>query len=253
VSATSGSMSDRFETLDAREREAKRILFVALDGPQRLVCSTHVLIGEVAMRIYQREENKRRFAARVCIQLLSRASNDLRCASGVVDYGYPAQAATICGSMYEAALAAAYIGGDEDLAREWLRHDDPTKNFRPTWELAAVIGNGDEEITKDVYSVYRSLCVPKHVNPLAASRMGVEMIEGVPFLRNGPDTSEFALYVSWDALVEGCRAVASALAYVAAALLDVPDRDALTPMIAGVLEHCRQLREAIARWGERNA
>jgi hypothetical protein len=154
--------------------------------------------------------------------------------------------------MYEAALTAAFVGGNEDLAREWLHYDDVTKMFRPVRDLAAVIGGADKERTEKVYSVYRSLCLLKHVNPVAELRFGVEMIEGVPLLRNGPDTSEFALYVAWGALIEGCRSVAAALAHVADALLDSSDTEALTPQVVAVLESCRQLdSEAVARWGGR--
>jgi len=244
------SVTDRFENLNAAERKANRILTAALDGPQRLAYSTHLLIGEVAVRIRQREGNQKRYAARVCIQLLHRASNDLRCASQVMFHGYPAQGATICASLYEAVLAAAYIGADEDLAREWLQHDDEKNKFRPVIELAAIIGKGDEGITAKVYSVYRSLCMPKHVNPVTEVLMGVELIEGVPFLRNGPDTSEFAIFISWRALVDSCRTVLFALDRVAKALLDATDIEALQAPLMSAAEHCHRLSvEFIARWG----
>ena len=213
-------MSEQRKDLYAAELAAQNLLTVALSGPQRLTNAAHLLIGDLVEALRAREGNRSKRSVHVVIQLLNRASNDLRCAAQIAHHGYSAQAATIVSSLYESALTAAYIGADEVLAYEWLGHENTHRSFRPAWDLATVIGGADEAKTKLVYAVYQGLCMPKHINPIVESQMGVEMIDGVPFLRNGPDTSEFARHVAFFSLVMGCRLIAFSIAHLVDALLD---------------------------------
>ena len=73
------------------------------------------------------------------------------------------------------SFTIAYIGSDEQRAREWIEHEDPTRSFMGvrtmTKEGLAKLGTPDPDAQASVeYKVYRQLCMGKHSNPLLQKR-----------------------------------------------------------------------------------
>jgi hypothetical protein len=226
-----------FDDLRTAEREAVNALTALLEGPQRLAWQTHLAIGRMVYLILEVEGVRQMTSARVVIQLLNRSSNDLRCAALLADHGYPSQAATVCASMFEAILTAAFIGRDEELAQEWLDHDQDERSFRPVKALISHVAKGRHAapIRDNLTKVHRGLCMPKHANPRVDQRIGADFSNGAPFLRSGPDVSRFAIDLAWYALLNTCRCAAFALAHVGDAFLAADVRGEMHDDLQGVL------------------
>lgn len=240
--------------LNVVEREAVRFLRDPIDAVQGNAHRTHSLIGAVVDAIRGEAANRGKLAPRVVIQLLNRASNDLRCASMLADVGYSAQAATLCASLMEAVLAAGYVAGDEAAARQWLGHKDARSTFEKVWPMVEARFRDYPKAVAKVYSVYTQLCMVKHVNPLIESKMGAEPGEEGVALTNGPDTSENAIRMSWFAVSQGCRMAALAITPAVDALVPLAEHERLGAGFVEVLEACKELdREAERRWAPEEA
>jgi hypothetical protein len=117
--------------------------------------------------------------------------------------------------MYEAAYTIAAVGSDENLANEWIDHDDPTRAFRNVRDLTRGglsklgVPNVDVQTTTE-YKVYSQLCLAKHGNPLLQKQQGFRIEAGNVATMNGPDLSEPAVRAAWFALEH-----AAGLAFIA--------------------------------------
>ena len=161
------------------------------------------LVLEGASEVLSRQVSPSRA---VTTMLLVRLANDLRGAALLALRGYPLQAATLVGSMFEAAYTAAYIGGDDTLAQEWINHVDPTTCFRGIGQLIRdVIATMPmreverEPVMEWKYGDYKKLCLAKHVNPLL-QRHGTERRGADIAVIVGPTTGPDAVRMAWFAL-----------------------------------------------------
>ena len=108
-------------------------------------------------------------ARKVATVLLLRMRDDLRCAGLPALRGYQLQACSLVASIYEAAFAIAAIDSDNDLAQEWIDHDDPNHPFRQALTLTEMalrkLGIPDPEkhaahsISSIGNSVWRSILI----------------------------------------------------------------------------------------------
>lgn len=195
----------RGEPLGDAERRALEVLEPELTRHAALTEFAFNVIRAAQSQVPERPVPDVPLSTRVAAILLVRLSNDLRCAALLALRGYAVQAASLVASMYEEAYTIAAIGSDEELARQWVTHDNPTRQFRDVRTLTqdglAKMGHPDPEAQARVeYRVYRQLCIPKHANPLFQMQHGIRLQEGSVVAMNGPDTSEAAIRAAWFAL-----------------------------------------------------
>src|SRR5688572_13578158 len=153
------------------EAAAASALAPQIGNHVRLCQRTFELISAVLEALPERKAVDTALAWRVGVGLLIKTSNDLRTVALLAARGYPVQAATVASSLYESAVTVAYIGQDDALAKEWVRHgqDDPLTSFRGVWPMtqAAVanLGLPDAGTRAEVlYRTYTQLCWAKHGN-----------------------------------------------------------------------------------------
>jgi hypothetical protein len=193
---------------------------------------------------------------KVATVLLLRMRDDLRCAGLLALKGYQLQACSLVGSIYEAAFAIAAINSDDDLAQEWIDHDDPNHPFRqvlPLTEMALRrlgVPNPEEHAARR-YLVYRQLCLAKHLNPVFQRQRGLKLLgRRRVTVKSGPDTSEEGVREAWFALEH-----AAGLAFVATASFvqnHVPaeSRAGLTQKLKAIEADVSSLgAKAQKRWG----
>lgn len=198
-------------------------------------------------------------AERVCVALLYRLANDLRGVQELALRGYPLQAASMAASMFEGAYTLAYIGHDENLAQEWVDHDDPTRTFRPVKNLVRAVMQKEgvpdiEAATRARYRDYQQLCLAKHINPLLQKQHGISKRvadEGgmVIVFSMGPDVeSKSATQAAWFALDQ---AVALALRGFSAYVREIAGEDILPGHAIEEMKELAQRREGLHKSGVR--
>lgn len=243
------------QPLGETERQAQQHFNVELDNHLKLTEAAFNLVSEAVSQIPEQPVRNMAQSLKVSVALINRLSNDLRAATLLALLGYAIQAAEVVASLYEAAFTIAYIGSDEQLAQEWIDHDDPTRPFTDTRTmtrsgLAKLAVPDLEEQTSKQYLVYRQLCMVKHTNPLFQTQHGFQLVGGSVLAFNGPDTSEPAVRVAWFALEQS-----AALAFIALGSFisnhALPER---RPELFDKLEDIGGGRKelnamAIARWG----
>lgn len=158
-------------SLSVAENEAINTLGVELKDHLELTEIAFNLIGRVQTAVPPTRLDQVTQARKVCVTLLIRLSNDLRCSALLAVRGYAVQAVSTVASMYEVTFTLAAIGSDEVLAQKWIDHDDPTKPFMPIKNLTTLavtkLGIPDPATAaKKQYLTYRQLCMAKHANPL---------------------------------------------------------------------------------------
>lgn len=159
------------ELLEAAERQAVSALAGELAGHLALTEKAFNLIGVAVSSLPEVVVRDLSQSRKVVTALLVRLSNDLRSAVLLAVRGYALQAATLVASMYETAYTIAAVGSNDNLADDWINHDDPTKPFRQVQDLTSAglvklgVPNADAQ-AKIEYRTYRQLCLAKHVNPL---------------------------------------------------------------------------------------
>lgn len=193
------------------EREALAALKEELAEHDRLARDAFDLIGETVTTIPGRPIEEIPLSTRVTIALLARIADDLRCSVNLARIGYPLQVLTLAASLYESAFTVAYVGADESLAQDWRDHGDPTKPFRPAYEITlgglknVGLSLNDEQLREQAdreYRTYRQFCWAKHSNPVLQKLFGHRAEEDPPAIvfENGPATSEEAVRALWFAL-----------------------------------------------------
>lgn len=190
------------ESLGEAEQAALETLDPELREHARLCGDAFNLVGLTLNRLPERLVDDIPSSEKVATVLLIRLSNDLLCASLLARRGYALQAVTLVAAIYEAAFTIAYIGSDEERAREWIEHEDPTRSFMDvrtmTKEGLAKLGTPNPDAQASVeYKVYRQLCMGKHSNPLLQKRYGYQRRESAVLAVNGPDTSESSVRAAW--------------------------------------------------------
>lgn len=200
-------------------------------------------------------------AERVSVALLYRLTNDLRCVQELAVKGYSLQAVSLASSMFEGAYTLAYIGNDNDLAKEWVEHSDPTRTFRPVKKLVKGVLEKEgvpnlQAATDAKYKDYRQLCLAKHINPLLQKQHGIGKVneddKTIIFFSMGPDAeSDAGIRTAWFALEQA--AILSLMAF-SSYLREVPSDEVLTDsakeqMREMALRHKDLRKRAMEKWG----
>ena len=210
-------MQNKEESLPEAENKAFAFLKEELSEHYSLSEKVWTLMIKVANQLPEMYLKDMRSSLKVALSLITRIPNDLRCVAQTALYGYPVQAVSLTASIYEAAYTIAYIGSDEKLAQDWIKHEDPTRLFKDirtiTKGYLKNLGVPDVERQSNTeYRVYRQLCLAKHSNPLFIKQRGISRSGNSFFSNNGPDTSEESVRDAWFALEH-----ASALSLIAIA------------------------------------
>lgn len=194
-------------------------------------------------------------AKKVGVCLLTRISNDVRCASLLALRGYPLQALSLVPSTWEAAYTVAAIGSDDALAGEWISHEDPLRPFKPPRKLLLMglraIGHPEPERQAAVeYRVYSQLCMPKHSNPIVQKEFGFIEEDDAVLVSNGPDASEGSVRASWFALEHGSACAFIALAAFVKDHASDEVRAEFEPVVLDLGRRRKDLEDrAKKRWG----
>jgi hypothetical protein len=248
-------MTGKSESLGETEKNAIESLDPELREHAVLSSDAFNLVGLALNSMPERPVGEISPSEKVATVLLIRLSNDLRCASLLALRGYAIQAVTLAASIYEAAFTIAYIGSDDERAREWTKHDNPTQSFKNirsmTQEGLAKLGHPRPDAqTKIEYTVYRQLCMGKHSNPLLQQRYGYQWQENSVLAMNGPDTSEPAVRAAWFALEHSVGFTFIALSSFFLSHLPKDVADKLRPRFEDIGERRKKLEtKAKERWG----
>lgn len=241
------------------EHEALEALKDEMKDHDQLASEMYDLIGWTVALVPERPIAQVPLAERVCLTLMSRISDDLRCASNLARVGYSLQALTMASSIYEGAFTIAYVGNSEEIASAWRDHEDPIQPFRSVRDLTMgglrTLGLESPELEAQVeieYRVYRQLCWAKHLNPVLQSRFGHHLDEEMSsvIFTNGPDLSDEGVRACWFALQHSVASVGRAL--ISLTVLHIPgERQESVISLAGDLGHRSKELEhrAKERWG----
>lgn len=251
-------MTHEAESLVEAEQRAIDGMTTELRDNLTLCLDTFDLVGMALTAIPPRPVRELTQAFKVTSDLLIRVANNLRGVGLLAERGYALQAASLGASIYEVAYTVAFIGADENLAREWIRHEDPTRPFRGVWDLTVgglqALGLDTEARRGAQYRVYRQLCLAKHANPILEMVHGFRLEGGDVVGGTGPDSSEPAIRAARFALEHSVGLAGVALKVFV--INQVRPEDAARPILerlAHVEARQRELRkEAIARWGTEN-
>jgi len=248
-------MVDQEQTIQQLEEEASKGLEPHLREHLQVVQQGYNLVGIVGSKVPASPMDMTLLPLVVTSNLLVRLANDLRCMADLAQKGYPLQALTLASSIYEVAFTIAFIGTDQKLAQEWADHEDPTRSFRPAFELTKGgleklgVGDLDNQANRD-YKVYRQFCWGKHSNPLLQSRFGFEKIGRGVAVTNAPDTSEFSIKTIWFLIDYSIRFACIALASFSENHLREDALNDVRGEIVKLVEARNGLnRNALARWG----
>jgi hypothetical protein len=160
---------------------------------------------------------------------------------------------TVVGSLVEAAWTVGYIGCDDGLAQEWVRHDDPRNLFRPIWTMLTGMLRqqgvvGDQQVEAH-YRIYRQLCWAKHVNPLFQQAHGIQTDGEGYQIFNGPDTSDQGKLSAWFALEQAVRFFGMAMKTFAVAHLPGEVSDAVVARASTLMHGVKAVAtQRAARW-----
>ena len=123
--ATKKRHPKKIQSLAEVEQNAAQVLEPELRAHGLLNERVFNAIGEAANLAAQLPLSQVSQSRKVAAVLLLRMRDDLRCAGLLALRRYQLQACSLVASIYEAAFAIAAIDSDDDLAQEWIDHDDP--------------------------------------------------------------------------------------------------------------------------------
>ncbi|MGO9605671.1 MAG: hypothetical protein ACLQAT_20175 [Candidatus Binataceae bacterium] len=161
-------------------------------------------------------------------------------------------------SIYEAAMTIGVVGSDDHAAQEWIDHDDPNRPFRNiqnmTVEALRKLGAPDaEKNAARNYTIYRQLCMLKHLNPLLQKQRGYEIVEKRISINTGPDASEATVRIAQFALERAIGFAFTATAIFVKEHLGGIDIRNLVEQLRRVDDEVMALNDAAAkRWGTEN-
>lgn len=245
-------------SLGDRELEAVQALEAELNGHLALSLTSYNLGLRALGCLPERPILELRQAEKVSVALVLRVLKDHRCVALLAARGYPLQACTLVGSLFESAYAAAYIGANDQRAQSWIDHSDPTSTFRPVKAMVNDVlrGLGVDDwqaATARQYRTYQQLCMAKHVNPLLESLHAYSLEEGHVVADAGPSTSEDGVRASWFALEHGIGLTEVALTTLIHHFVPTPDVEQLELELAAIAGRRAVLsRQAIERWGNKD-
>jgi hypothetical protein len=216
VDACYTALNVRGKGLNSAEAEAEGALSERLAGHLSFTREIQRLAGVAITASDAMPEQSLSRAQIVNDILLTRASNDLRCAAILAKRGYPLQAMSLVSTIYELAYMVAYIGANSECAGKWMKHADPTTSFVAPKPLTRAVLDRCRirEQVESEYGVYTQLCQAKHANPILETRDLYEPSDeddDTFVMVNGPRLSAESTMKARFALEQGGRLLAMAV------------------------------------------
>jgi hypothetical protein len=156
---------------------------------------------------------------RVHTSLLARVIEDLRVCVWTATRGYTMQAWSVAASCFEAAYSLGHIGKDVERAKRWLDHMN--LDTAPWNVYDSVLGTTmflkitdpieRKQIVDDEYTLYKRLCMGKHVNPLTERERRWKLTPGTATLVLYPFYSSAILEQARMGLVVGTHSASMAI------------------------------------------
>jgi len=253
--ATKKRLQEQVQSFAEVERDAAQILEPELREHGLLNERVFNAIGDAANLAAELPLSQVSQARKVATVLLLRMRDDLRCTGLLALRGYQLQACSLVASIYEAAFAIAAIDSDDDLAQEWIDHDDPNHPFRQALTVTEMafrkLGIPDpEKHAARRYLVYRQLCLAKHLNPVFQRQRGLKLRGHQVTVKSGPDTSEEGVREAWFALEHAAGLGFVAIASFVQNHVPAKSRPALIKKLKGIEADVSSLgAKAQQRWG----
>lgn len=195
-------MTNTGKTIEEAEEKALKVFEKELKEHNKHCEKVLGLMTKVISQLPEKKLDNMPKPRKVAIKLLTKIFNDLRCVVVLANHGYSVQSLSLATSIYEAAFTIIYIDNNENLALEWINHDNPCNSFRNAKEMTKEVFKkmGCPEKTDIYYNGYRQLCFAKHQNPVFQQHRGLIQSGDEIVLRNGPDTSEISVRDAWFAI-----------------------------------------------------
>jgi hypothetical protein len=138
------------------------------------------VISEIVEGLREREPGAEHAVALIAARLATEAL----AVHNLIGLGYPVQAFTIVGSMLELMHTAAYIGGNNERAREYFEHANRAKaypgNVKRTIEaVGRELNIPKDAVNREYEDFYNQMCLVKHGNPMAMSLGAIVDEEGI--------------------------------------------------------------------------
>ena len=231
-------MSDSERTVEDEEQRALERLKAELGQHLAYVGCIYNLLVQTNYAFNGRDIVSMRPSLRVCLYLLAKLANDLRCVGLLAERGYGVQACALAASLYETSHMIAYLRSDDDRANDWLAHDDPVNAPKSTRDLNRknfeAFGLPSEKADTE-FRVYRQLCWMKHSNPVAPAIKGLRPPDEWPtegLSRLGPTTDELAVNAAWFALQHSGNLAAMAIDIIRISHLEgAPSQDIYNQLV----------------------
>jgi hypothetical protein len=244
-------------SLERAEYDAAKTLEPELHDHIELSARSYDFVSEVLTRAPEGPLSQISQSRKVVTVLLLRIASDLRCIGLVALRGYPEQACVLAASVYEAAFTVMVVGSDDVIAQGWVDYDDPNRQFRPILELTREglrrVGADPVQHAQRWYTVYRQLCLPKHLNPVLQRLRGLKLGGSTVTVQVGPDAGEDGVRLSWFALEKAAGLAIQASAVFAGHHLAPGKRKGLPAKKVEIERIVLALNERAAnRWGYGN-
>jgi hypothetical protein len=198
------------KTIEQEENAASEKLFPDLKDHLSYVNDVYVLAFKVQESIGGKRIADISDIARAQFMILMRITDFLRCIQLLSIKGYPEQAGTLAGSIFELAHTAVFFSRSPEKAKDWLQAQSIRQQAPrsiPGMNLKGLVkanceheGGGDR--TEAEYRVYQQLCWMKHSLPKMQD-MRVEA-DGVSLIF-GPHIDESAISHAWFSLEHAGR------------------------------------------------
>lgn len=188
------ALPDDWEETELRiRRRARRALAPYLTHAKRL----DTLAFEILQSVKAVDATPDLYLAH--ISLLTRVLQDLRVTVIAAESGYTMQSWSVAASAFEAAHTMGFLAVDPSRATKWYAHKSTETSFCSAFDGAqgsfTFVGLGDsiaerDQLVRQDCKHYQSLCIAKHVNPLAEKTRYVRQREGSLRLTITPLLSE---------------------------------------------------------------
>ncbi|MGI6663673.1 MAG: hypothetical protein ACOX4B_09575 [Bacillota bacterium] len=178
---------------------------------------------------------------RVSMNLCCRLMDDLRSVELLCKHGYVVQARVMLTTVIEVACSIAHIAGNNEMAQEWIRHNDPERAFmssrrliRGVFDRLGIGSHVAEKMESLFRDAYRWGCQAKHANPVEqrAQRAVYYPNERALTLIYGPDYSAYGVDDAKDALTIAANAALVALMAIYDHIADSLDTRSLGELLA---------------------
>lgn len=172
----------------------------------RLVLETLIdLSGEALEGLREGEPTSEHAVALILARIATEALAVLR----LLECGYPVQAFALVGTMLELMHTAAYIGNNDERAKNYFEHADKKRAY-PGSVKSTIVAVGKEldipkaTLAREYDDFYNQMCLVKHGNPMAMG-LGTVADEEDIYLFIGPVFTTATVRVAFSSAQQAAR------------------------------------------------